>query len=272
MSTGIEQQVETALNPLRVECEQVKSERDKAIVELQEAHEHLERMHRSKKELIAVLAQEFRSALTTIQGASELLCQRDLSVADMKEFAADIHQDAQHLARLVTNMLASEQMETERIQLHCEWLDLHALIQEVVERIQHTTEMHTISVKLAQAMPLVRGDSGKLAQVLEKLLHNAIKYSPDGGDVFVSSAVRRGVVHICVQDNGIGIPADAINRIFERYERVESYVNKSTPSSGLGLSQVRQIVQAHGGQVWAESILGEGSRFHVSVPFVGKYL
>ena len=268
MSNGIEQQVDTALHPLHIECEKAKSELDKALVELQEAHRQIEWMHKSKRELVSALSHEFRSALTTIQGFSEMMCQRDLSVAEMKEFAVDIQQDAQHLARLLSEMLAFERTEMERIQLCCDWLDLNAVILKVVENIQPSTELHTISVKLATALPILMGDAEKLAQALEKLIDNALKYSPDGGAVYVSSAVEGNLVRVCVQDNGIGIPASAINRIFEQYERVETHINKNNPGPGLGLSFVRQVAHMHGGQVWVESVLGEGSRFHLTIPFI----
>jgi len=270
MSNDIERQVDTALVALRIKHEKVQSERDNALEALREAHEQLEHMHKSKSEFVSVVSHEFRSALTTIQGFSEMMCQKDLSVAEMKEFAVDIYQDAQHLSRMINDMLDLERMEMGHMQLHYGWLDLNAVIMEVVNRIQLSTEQHTIHVKLANALPVLMGDAEKLAQGIENLLDNAIKYSPDGGEVCISSVVEGGAVHVCVQDNGIGIPVDVINRIFECYERVETKINKILPSTGLGLSLVRQIVRLHGGQVWAESILGEGSRFHFTVQFVNS--
>ncbi len=268
MSNGIEQQVDTALATLRNECEKAQSERNNALMALQEANEQLEHLHKSKSEFVSIMSHEFRSALTTIQGFSEMMCQRDLSIEDMKEFAVDIYQDAQHLSRMINDMLDLERMEMGRMQLHYDWLDLNAVITGVVNRIQPAAEQHKIEVKLANALPILIGDTAKLAQAIEQLLNNAIKYSPDGGDVLISSAVTGGAVHVCVQDKGIGIPVDAINRIFERYERVETKVNKIIPSTGLGLALVRQIVGMHSGQVWAESVFGEGSSFHFTIPFV----
>lgn len=256
------------LAALVIECEKVQSERDKALAALQEANDQLEHINKIKSDFVSVVSHEFRSALTTIQGFSEMMCEEDLSVADMKEFAVDIHLDAQRLSRMISDMLDLERMETGRIQFKYGWLDLNAIIIDVVNRIQPTAEQHTISLKLAKALPVLMGDADKLTQVIENLLDNAIKYSPNGGEVCISSAVEGGAVHVWVQDHGIGIPADAINRIFERYARVETGTRTTLPGTGLGLSIVRQIVWMHGGQVWAESVLGEGSLFHFTVQFV----
>ncbi len=270
MSNDIERQVDTALAALLVECEKAQCERDHAIEALQEAKKQLEHMHKSKSEFVSVISHEFRSVLTTIQGFSEMMCQRDLSVAEMKEFAVDIYQDAQHLSRVINDMLETERIDMECMQLRYGWLDLNAVIMEIVNHMQLTAGQHTIHVKLANALPVLMGDAEKLAYVIENLLDNALKYSHEDGDVYISSAVEGSVVHVCVQDNGIGIPAESINRIFEPYERVETNINKSIPGLGLGLAHVCQIVRMHGGQVWAESILDEGSRFHFTVQFVKR--
>ena len=126
---------------------------------------------------------------------------------------------------------------------------------------------HRVRLRLATALPVLMGDVDKLTQVVENLLSNAIKYSAEGSEIFITSSVESGRVHVCVQDSGVGIPAEAIDRIFERYERVEMGTRHTVTGTGLGLSIVRQIVQMHGGQVWAESVVGEGSLFHFTVQF-----
>ncbi len=267
MNNDFEQQIHTALENKEY---YLTTERDKALMALREANEQLEYMHKRRREFVSIVSHEFRSTLTAIQGFSEMMCRKDLSIAEMKEFAVDIHQDAKHLSHMVNEMLNLERMEMGRIQLHYEWFDLNAIIMEVVNRIQARMERSNIHVKLANALPVLMVDIDKLTQVIENLLDNAIKYSPDDRDVYISSTVEGRTVHVCVRDNGIGIPADAINRIFERYERVETKISKSIPGNGLGLSLVRQIVQAHGGQVWVESVLAEGSLFHFTIPFVNN--
>jgi signal transduction histidine kinase len=101
---------------------------------------------------------------------------------------------------------------------------------------------------------------------MANLLNNAVKYSPDGGEIVVSTRLEGDSVHITIRDHGIGIPSGALETIFERYGRVESIATRQIKGTGLGLPIVRQIVQLHGGEVWAESSVGEGSVFHVRLP------
>ena len=110
------------------------------------------------------------------------------------------------------------------------------------------------------------GDRDKLTQVLANLLNNAVKYSPNGGEIVVSTRVEGSAAHLVVRDHGMGIPNEALESIFERYGRVESRATRYIRGTGLGLPIVRQIVQLHGGTVWAESTVGEGSVFHVTLP------
>ena len=104
-------------------------------------------------------------------------------------------------------------------------------------------------------------------QVVTNLVNNAIKYSPQGGPIRVTTALEGRLVHLRVADHGLGIPAEALETIFDRYARIESRTSRSIQGTGLGLSIVRQIVELHNGRVWAESTLGQGSVFHVTLPF-----
>ncbi|MBV9713342.1 MAG: hypothetical protein JO011_20765 [Ktedonobacteraceae bacterium] len=115
-------------------------------------------------------------------------------------------------------------------------------------------------------MPPIKGDRDKLTQVITNLVNNAIKYSPEGGTILVGSRRESNAVHLFVQDHGIGIPPEKLEQIFERYARVESGATRYIGGTGLGLPIVRQIVEMHHGTVWAESIMGEGSTFHVVLP------
>jgi signal transduction histidine kinase len=112
----------------------------------------------------------------------------------------------------------------------------------------------------------ISADRDKLTQVLANLLNNAVKYSPNGGEIVVSTRVEGSAAHVVVRDHGMGIPKEALQSVFERYGRVESVATRHIQGTGLGLPIVRQIMQLHGGTVWAESIVGEGSVFHLILP------
>ena len=120
-------------------------------------------------------------------------------------------------------------------------------------------------MKLAPQLPMVHGDKDQLIRVATNLIANAITYTPDRGVISVTTAASTGAVHLTVRDSGIGIPADALETIFERFVRAVPADHRFR-GTGLGLSITRKLVELHGGQVWAESQIGEGSTFHVLLP------
>src|SRR5438093_8910502 len=159
-----------------------------------------------------------------------------------------------------------DKMESGRMQLHLEPVDLNAIVTESVDRLRPNAPRRPRTLPLHPLIGELSGDRDKLTQVMANLLNNAVKYSPNGGDIVVSTRVEGNTAHVVVRDHGMGIPKEALDAIFERYGRVESPATRHIQGTGLGLPIVRQIVQLHGGTVWAESTVGEGSVFHVTLP------
>jgi signal transduction histidine kinase/PAS domain-containing protein len=242
-------------------------ERDQSLSELREVREELERVDKLKSNFVAVMSHEVRSALTGIQGFSELMRDANLTASEMKEFAVDIHADARRIVHMISDMLDLNRMEDERIELNPGWLDLNAMIVDAVSRIRPTTHSHLIRMQLARALPILLGDREKLVYVIMHLLNNAIKYSPDGGEIVACTILEDGVVQVSIRDHGVGIPAIDMERIFERYARTDT---GRVVSTRQGLPLVREIIQLHGGQVWVESILGAGSTIHFTIPFTNN--
>jgi signal transduction histidine kinase len=123
-----------------------------------------------------------------------------------------------------------------------------------------------INVELPEGLPPVRGDGAQLSVVLQNLLDNAVQYTPRGGQIDVTAQARGHEVVFTVRDTGIGIPESDLERIFERFYRVDAARSREAGGTGLGLSIARHIVGAHNGRIWVESAIGQGSRFHFSIP------
>jgi signal transduction histidine kinase len=234
-----------------------------------QAVEQLERLNRAKSEFVSIVSHEFRTPLTGIQGFSEMMRDEQLSLEEMREYAGDINKDSQRLNRMIDEMLDLDRMESGRMTIHPERMDLNAVLNEAVNRVRPNAPNHTLSLDLQPDLPAIHADRDRLTQVASNLLNNAVKYSPTGGRITVRSRAEGDQVRIEVRDEGLGIPPEALETIFERYSRVDSQATKDIPGTGLGLPIVRQIVHLHGGKVWAESELGRGSVFHVALPLAG---
>jgi len=237
-----------------------------AFEQQRQAVAELERLSRAKSDFVSVVSHEFRTPLTGIQGFSEMMQSEDLSIDEMREYAGDINKDAHRLNRMITEMLDLDKMESGRMEIHREAVDLNAIVTEAAESMRPNAPRHPVSLRLDPLVGEVSADRDKLTQVMANLLSNAVKYSPEGGEIVVSTRLEGNTAHVVVRDHGMGIPKGALETIFERYGRVESLATRHIQGTGLGLPIVRQIVQLHGGAVWVESTVGEGSVFHVTLP------
>ncbi len=234
--------------------------------QLEAINKQLEQASTMQRTFVSIIGHELRTPLTTIQGFSELLGEGEWSMAEIKEFAADMAQDAQRLNRIISELLDLERMKSGRMSLNMDTMQLNALLKEVVARTRPGTHNHTFTMQLDERISQVQADEDKLTQVMTNLLSNAIKYSPAGGEILVTSQLEGEHVHIQVQDHGMGIPADALEKLFTPFYRVETTTTRYIQGTGLGLPIVKEIMEMHQGNVWAESTLGAGSTFHLSFP------
>jgi len=143
---------------------------------------------------------------------------------------------------------------------------LDSLAGRVASGFRTQTQIHEIVVRFAPDFPVVEGDPGRLEQVLNNLVSNAIKYSPDGGTIEISGRASPDDVIVTVSDQGVGVPFEEQSRVFERFYRGARERHQRTPGAGLGLYLAKAIVQAHGGRMWVESNPGEGAAFSFSIP------
>lgn len=256
----------TKLATLVIEREQAEAERSRALFALQQANEQLSRINKVQSNFVSVVSHEFRTTLTSIQGFSELIRDEIFSNEEIKEYAADINTNAMLLDEMIGEMLDLERMKSGQVQLKRDQVNLTSLLTYVVNSIAAITPYHDFHLLLDEKVPSLSADHDKLTQVLTNLIGNAVKYSPFGGEIFVRSQIENNLVHLSVQDHGIGIPVHALEQIFVPYYRIESENSRYITGTGLGLSIVRQIIEMHSGTVWAESIHEKGSTFHFTLP------
>jgi PAS domain S-box-containing protein len=226
----------------------------------------IERLNQLKSEFITLVSHEFRTGLVGIQGFSEMIRDsEDLAREDIKAFAADINKDAQRLNRMINDMLDLDRIEAGRLTLRMEAVDINVVLQDAVERARASSEHHVIDLKLDPTNPVTQCDADRVAQIVANLLTNAVKYSPHGGEILVSSQASEDFVEVSVRDHGVGIAPEFSKRLFSRYERYEKTSGKII-GTGLGLAIARQIVEMHGGRIWVDTSIGSGSDFRFTLP------
>jgi signal transduction histidine kinase len=243
-----------------------KRESQQSLEELQRVNEQLTHASQVQRNFVAIVSHEFRTALTSIRGFSELMCEEALSREEIKEYAAVIFVEANRLVRMIADLLDLERMKSGQMKLTLERVDLNALIKELLELLRPSAPGHTFGLQLDSMLPECLGDRDKLAQVITNLLSNAIKYSPRGGEIVVGSKIAQEMAQVWVQDRGIGIPPESLEEVFVPYARIEAGITRYIKGTGLGLSIARQMIQAQGGHIWVESSLGQGSRFYFVIP------
>jgi PAS domain S-box-containing protein len=244
-------------------------ERREVDAAMETVNARLREINRAKSALVSGVSHEFRTALTGIQGFSEVLLEEgDLEADESRDLVKDIHSEALRLGRLVDELLDLDRMESGRSALRQKPVDLNALLRSIADRAQRSGPGHQVSVDLDDRLPELDADADRLTQVFTNLLSNAIKYSPTGSLIELSSARCEAGVRVTLRDRGPGIPEDALESVFDQYMRLERESSAGVSGTGLGLPIVRQIVQMHKGRVWAENASDGGAILTVELPKV----
>jgi len=220
-----------------------------------------------KSRLLATVSHELRTPLSSIKGFATTLLRQDVEwdEATRREFLSIIDAESDRLAELIGNLLDMSRIEAGVLAVEAEPVDLLPLLEETVAGFQMMTHEHSITLRVPPHLPLVMADARRIRQVLRNLIENAIKYSPGGGPVTIAVELKPGQVQISVTDEGIGIEAYQQDHIFDRFYQADSASTREVGGTGLGLSICKAIVEAHGGEIWAESQLGRGSIFYFTL-------
>jgi signal transduction histidine kinase len=232
--------------------------------------EELARLSQLRADFVSLVSHELRSPMAAVIGAARTLQDRwrMLSAAQRESFLALIGDETTRLAELVADVLDTSRIEAGTFSYRFEEVDLGRVVDEAVETAVLAQQEVTVVASVHGALPTIRGDHARLRQVLGNLIENAVKYSPEAGEVRLAAAAGNGAVRISVRDNGPGIPRDQQARIFEKFGRAD-VEGGSKPGSGLGLFIARSIAEAHGGSLDVSSGSDGGSTFTLTVP-VGR--
>jgi signal transduction histidine kinase len=247
---------------------QVRSKSKKLIVETAERKKY-EELNKLKSDLLSMVSHELRTPLATIKGYATMLVSYDNKLANDEKIQSlmSIDKATNRLIYLVDELVDMSRMNAGLLKLEMELADPATLIQQAVAEARLRVPGYGFEADVpAEGLPLVRMDVSRIRQVLDNLLDNAIKYAANGKGVAVSARQHDENIVFSVTDHGPGIPEHELERIFDRMYRTKQQPRPSVNGLGLGLSICKALVEAHGGRIWAESQLGEGSRFVFTLP------
>jgi PAS domain S-box-containing protein len=243
-------------------------ENAKLYTEQVEARRKVEDLSRLKDEFLSIASHELRTPVTSIKGytqlAKMLIKEGDLNTSD--EYLDIALDQIDRMSRLILELLDVSRIETGRLEIRRETIAWSHFVRDVVHRHHTAVSDRRFHVSVPDDGRMVAGDRDRLEQVLGNLLENAVKYSPDGSDVTVTVEDRGDSYVTAVCDRGIGIPADELGQVFERFHRGRQVSSTNYGGLGLGLYITKQIIERHGGTIWVESKEGQGTTFFFSLP------
>ena len=228
---------------------------------------------RVKSEFVSTVSHELRTPMTSIKGYADLMLMG--AVGAMSDHQARylqvIKNNADRLSMLVNDLLDISRIETGKTELNLRPLDVPQIIKQIVNghlrgRIEHESKQIEVEMKMAPSLPLINADTGRVTQILTNLMDNAFHYTPENGKITIAAEENGRFVSIHVQDTGIGIAPENMEKIFDRFFRSDDADVQKVAGTGLGLAIVRSLIEMHGGTIHVASVLGEGSSFTVNLP------
>ncbi|EHQ30317.1 PAS domain-containing sensor histidine kinase [Mucilaginibacter paludis] len=231
----------------------------------------LKQLQRQKDDFIGIASHELKTPVTSIKAYTQLLESMMRKKGDLKEagMISKMNVQINRLTMLIEDLLDVTKITSGRLQFHQTWFNFNQMMQEVVEDLQRTTAKHTL-IEDFNADTEIYSDKDRVGQVLINLITNAIKYSPDSDEIIIRTAIENNEVQVSVQDFGIGIAQDKIDKVFEQFYRVSGDKEHTFPGLGLGLYISSEIIKREGGKIWVDSVEGKGSKFCFSLPIKAR--
>ncbi len=230
---------------------------------------HFRQAQEMKSTFVSVISHELKTPVALIKGYAGTLRREDVEWdrKTVQSSLAVIEEEADRLTELIENLLAASKLQADGMRLtNIGDVNLAAVAARAVERFKTQTKIHKLITSFPKNFPSIQGDETRLRQVIDNLISNAIKYSPKGGEVRISGTFDDQTVTVAVKDQGVGLPQDEQDRIFERFYRVDGALSRKTQGTGLGLYLARAVVEAHGGTIAVESQPGQGATFRFTLP------
>ena len=266
---GLPLVIHNAISAFKRDKERERLQREVAAkkIELEAANKKLKELDRIKSDFVANVAHEFRTPLTIIKGNVDLVVKGGLGdvTSEQKEMLDGAKNVANRLARLVNDLLDISKIESGKMNLRADSINMNRIIEE---NLPGFTKMikdrkQTLKKELARDMPDIKADMDKITQVFINLVSNAIKYSPEGGSIAVKSLNLENEIMVEVSDTGEGVSSENLDKIFDKFTRVTAEKKEGT---GLGLPIAKDIVVLHKGRMWVKSEIGKGSQFYFTLP------
>lgn len=235
-----------------------------------------QQLDNEQKEFVSNVSHELRTPLTSMRSYIEALIDGAWKDEELAPQFLDVAQsETDRMIRMIQDLLHLSRIDQGRSELQLEIIDLNAMVKQIVERFEilltseeYADKNYRIETKLLEDLAFVEIDPDRMTQVIDNILNNAIKYSPDGGTIFVHLTMSESEVILSVRDQGMGIPSEDLDKIFQRFYRVDRARSRAMGGTGLGLAISKEVVEQHGGRIWAESTLDVGTEFFVSLPYI----
>src|ERR671932_2165532 len=227
------------------------------------------RLEEMQNTFVSIVSHELQTPVAIIKSYAATLAREDAvwPPATIQRVARNIEEECDRLHRLITDLLDLSRIQAGRVAMRVGSVDMADLASEVVDQLAPRSPRHSLRSSFPNNFPVVRGDADQLRRALFNLVQNAVKYSPNGGEVLIAGEVLPRSVLVRVMDQGIGIQPGEEEQIFERFHRSDTRLSRTTAGVGLGLYITRTIIEGHGGRIWAESHgPGRGSVFTILLP------